>query len=41
MNPRSYDLDYRRAAGKRFEEAEFLLERGGYATGAIYLAGHA
>jgi HEPN domain-containing protein len=32
---------YLRAALQRFEEAEFLLERGGYTTAASYLAGYA
>ena len=30
-----------RAAEHRFEEAQFLLDGGGYTTAAVYLAGYA
>jgi HEPN domain-containing protein len=32
---------FQHAAAHRFEEAQFLLERGGYTTAAVYLAGYA
>lgn len=40
MRSRRYHLDYRRAAFKRLEEAEYLFS-GNLYTGAVYLAGHA
>lgn len=30
-----------RAAIRRFEEAQFLLEKGSYTTASVYLAGYA
>jgi HEPN domain-containing protein len=40
--PRSKEpRKFYRAAARRLEEAQFLLDKGGYTTAAVYLAGYA